>query len=288
MALKASTTMTLNLKSSAISVFSYPKVNLALDVCARDVSGYHEILTIFHELKSPCDELIIEECDGEGIEVTCDNPRLPTDETNTVTKAAKLLQAQMDVKKGAKIFIKKKIPLMSGLGGGSSNAVAALKGLVQLWGIKCCDIVLGIHRNDCILKSLSAQIGMDCPFFFNGGTALGSHFGERLVEMPLPPKEIKFEIIETGVEISSHDAYNQIDLQKCGRNIAKTKSLMAALRACDSQKIMENLHNDFEDFVFAKYPKLLEIKQKIESEKSGRVLLCGSGGALVRVFVREA
>lgn len=271
-------------KLSTISIFSYPKVNLALDICEKDESGYHEILTVFHELKFPFDELIIEECDGEAVEVLCDNPRLPTDETNTVTKAAMLLQAQMDVKKGAKIFIKKKIPLMSGLGGGSSNAVAVLKALTELWKFKCCEIVLGIHSNDCILKRLSTQIGMDCPFFFNGGTALGSHFGERLIEMPLTPKEIKFEIIETGVEISSREAYSQIDLKNCGRNIAETKSLIAALRACDREKIVKNLHNDFEDFAFAKYPALLEIKRKIESEKPGRVLLCGSGGALFRVY----
>lgn len=272
-------------KTSAISVFSYPKVNLALDICGKDESGYHDILTIFHELKSLVDELIIEECDGGGIEVACDNSRLPIDETNTVVKAAKLLQSQMGVRKGAKIFLKKKIPLASGLGGGSSNVVAALKTLAQLWEFKCCEIVLGIHRNDCVLKRLSAQIGMDCPFFFNGGTALGSHFGERLSEFPLPPKEIKFEIIETGVEISSREAYSQIDLQKCGRNIEKTKNLMAALRAYDSEKIMGNLHNDFEIYAFEKYPKLLAIKQKTEAEKPGRVLLCGSGGAMVRVFV---
>lgn len=300
-----------------ISIFSYPKINLTLDILRRDKSGYHEIQTIFHELKEPFDEIILENRKDGVLEVACDNPKVPLDGTNTVLKAAKLLKkyigAQDVPRLGAKIFIKKRIPLMSGLGGGSSNAVAALKGLAKLWEVCHCEGDLAteaihltqhrllrharndnyvrndIHAPDCILRKIADQIGMDCQFFFNGGTALATHFGEKITPLPPLPPEIKFEIIETGVEISSRRAYSQINLARCGKNAGKTEKLIAAIRAGDTKNILKNLHNDFEEFIFEKYPQLREIKYKIESKsRKTRTILCGSGGALVKTTDMKA
>lgn len=269
-----------------ISIFSYPKINLALDILRRDKSGYHEIQTIFHQLEEPADEIILENREDGILEVACDNPKVPLDGTNTVLKAARLLKkyigAQDVPRLGAKIFIKKRIPLMSGLGGGSSNAVAALKGLAQLWSINCCGAV-DKHNKNCILRKIADQIGMDCQFFFNGGTALAIHFGEKITPLPPLPPEIKFKIIETGVEISSRKAYSQINLARCGKNTGKTKKLIAAIRAGNIKNILKNLHNDFEEFIFGKYPALKKRKSEIELGKKSRVLLCGSGGALFHV-----
>lgn len=259
---------------TAISLFSYPKVNLALDILGCDTSGYHEIQTVFHELREPFDEIIIEPAPDNILEVRCDNPKVPTDDTNTALKAAKLLQANTGIKKGARIFIKKQIPLMSGLGGGASNAVATLRGLANLWEIS----------DENLLRRIADQIGMDCSFFFVGGTALGTHFGEKITPFPPLPPEIKFEIIDTSVEISSRDAYSWIDLRRCGKNQKKTERLIEAIRRQDVQVILENLHNDFEEFIFEKFPKLAEIKREVELKKSSRVLLSGSGGALVRIY----
>ena len=79
---------------SSISIFSYPKINLALDILRRDKSGYHEIQTVFHELKEPFDEIILENREDGVLEVACDNPKVPLDGTNTVLKAAKLLKVR--------------------------------------------------------------------------------------------------------------------------------------------------------------------------------------------------
>ncbi len=259
-----------------------------MDILRRDKSGYHEIQTVFHQLQEPFDEIVLENC-GDGIlEIACDNPAVPLDGTNTVLKAAQLLKKQTSAKNGVSVFIKKRIPLMSGLGGGSSNAVAALKGLAQLWNINCCsahDEIHDKHGTDCLLRKIADQIGMDCQFFFDGGTALATHFGEKITPLPPLPPEIKFEIIETGIEISSHDAYNQIDLSSCGKNLEKTKKLIAAIRAGNAENILKNLHNDFEEFVFEKYPVLKEKKREIEFNKNACIfaLLCGSGGILVKI-----
>ncbi|MEK7171745.1 MAG: 4-(cytidine 5'-diphospho)-2-C-methyl-D-erythritol kinase [Patescibacteria group bacterium] len=272
---------------SSISIFSYPKINLALDILRRDKSGYHEIQTVFHQLKEPFDEIILARRENGNLEINCDNTKVPLNEENTVLKAAHLLKKHAGIKNNAKIFIKKRIPLMSGLGGGSGNAVAALKGLAQLWNINCCEArnkIRDKHGTNCLLRKIADQIGMDCQFFFDGGTALATHFGEKITPLPPLPPRIKFEIIETGVEISSQKAYSQIDLTHSGKNLEKTKALIAAIRASDAENILKNLHNDFEDFIFEKYPIL---KNAGGERGKNRVILCGSGGALVQITDRK-
>lgn len=241
-----------------------------MDVLNKDLSGYHEIQTVYHQLEAPVDEIILEEMGDSEITVQCDHPKVPTDHTNTALKAALLLQKQFGVSKGVKITIRKKIPIMSGLGGGASNAVAVLKGLAKLWGIS----------DENVLRRIADQIGMDCAFFFNGGTALGTHFGEKITQLPALPPEIKFEIIETGVEISSRDAYSWIDLRYCGKNQHKTARLIEALYEQDTESILQNLHNDFEEFIFKKFPKIFSVKRS----RSGGCVLTGSGGCLFRAY----
>lgn len=258
-----------------ISFRSYPKVNLALDIIRKTGSGYHEIQTVFHQLAEPFDEITLEENSTGRFVLDSDDPAVPKDEKNTVLKALLLLKKYTGVKRGARVFIKKRIPLMSGLGGGASNAVSALKEAAKLWGIE-----------EELLRRVADQIGMDCAFFFSGGTALGQHFGEKITPLPPLPKNIQFEIIETGVEISSHEAYEHVDLSRCGKNLEKTEQLMQAIQAKDAEGILENLHNDFEKYAFEKFPELLKIKNEQEISEKSRILLCGSGGCLccVRIF----
>ncbi|MFA6520978.1 MAG: 4-(cytidine 5'-diphospho)-2-C-methyl-D-erythritol kinase [Candidatus Gracilibacteria bacterium] len=269
---------------SKISVKSYPKINLALDILKKTDSGYHEIQTIFNLLPFPADEISIELNNDVEIEISCDNPKVPLDNTNTALKAAKFLQENAGIKRGAKINIQKNIPLMSGLGGGSSNAAEVLKALAQMWEIKCC--ADGTHKNpQCVLRIIADQIGMDCSFFFYGGTALGEHFGEKITPFPTLPSEIKFEIIETGIEVSSRLAYQQLDVSKCGKNKAKTERLIKAVNTQNSQEILNNIHNDFEEFIFFAHPKLREIKEReLLKNPQSKIILCGSGGALCRLY----
>lgn len=233
------------------------KINLCLDILKRDVSGYHEIQTVFHEVKFLFDDVELKEIEN-GIDVQCDNPDIPIDHTNTAYKAAEVFKNHFHIDRGIKIKIKKKIPIFSGLGGGSSNAVAVLKGLNELWDI---------HAPQEELIKLSNQISMDAAFFFYNGTAFGVHFGEIITPLPPLPANIHFEIIDTGVKISSYDAYQWIDLSKCGKNLDKTKKLIEGLHEQNSQKILENIHNDFEPSIFEKYPQL-------------QPFLTGSGGAV--------
>lgn len=208
-----------------MKIKSPAKINLALDILGKDESGYHVIQTVFHEIN--LHDIIEIEKIPKGIEIECTNKNVPTDETNTVYKAVKLLGLD-----GFRIKITKNIPPKSGLGGGSSNAAAVLKALAP-----------DLKREE--LAKLAAKIGMDTPFFIYGGTALGTHFGEKIT--PLPKiKGLSIELDFHPNEISTKEAYSKIDLTLCGKNKDKTKEMIAAIRKGDTQKIIQNIHNDFQ------------------------------------------
>ena len=156
------------------------------------------------------------------------------------------------------------------MGGGSSNGATALKALNKIFK-------LGKTSDE--LQAYAMQIGMDVPFFLTGGCALGTHFGEII--RPLEYLRLDFEIIDTGIKISSKDAYGGIDVSVCGKDIEKTEKMLVALKNGDTAEVIKNFHNDFESWAYEKYPRLKMLKQKLEKEKNSRVLLAGSGGALI-------
>ena len=153
------------------------KVNLTFEVLARRADGYHEVRTILQAL-SLADELTFQESDGLTLTVEPEDAA-PVEE-NLVLAAARLLKRESGVSSGAAIHLTKRIPTAGGLGGGSSDAAAALLGLRRLWGID-------LDSDD--LRRLAARLGSDVPFFVSGGTALGKGRGELLTQLPSPRGE---------------------------------------------------------------------------------------------------
>ncbi len=196
-------------------------------------------------------------------------PERKSPHQNLAFLALKLLKKTYKIKKFARITIKKNIPLSSGLGGASSDAAATLKGLNTLWHLKI---------SPKKLLRLAAKLGMDVPFFIIGGTALGTHFGEKITPLPAL-KNIKFQIFpkpenSQSYHLSKHHdrnnsiisahldpfaktalAYASLDLSICGKNLAKTKELTEILKQNPTKKfskkylqkaLLSTLHNDFE------------------------------------------
>jgi len=231
-----------------MQILASAKINLCLDILIRTPSGYHEIQTVFHELKTLQDELEINESQEDDNVSTAQTskatyPSLPQEE-NLAFKALKLLKNTYKIQKSAQITIKKNIPIAAGLGGASSDAAATLKGLNELWN-------LNLSTKE--LFDLASQLGADVAFFILGGTALGEHFGEKLT--PLPSiKNMEFTIAspEKWVKLSvdanqkTKQMYESLDLSRCGKNKQKTTNLISAIKNQNPQKILQNLHNDFE------------------------------------------
>jgi len=151
------------------------KINLTLEVLRRRPDGYHDIASVLQTIALE-DILTIEPAPDTSF--TCDHPGLSGPD-NLVVKAAHLLQAKYRVKQGALLHLQKRIPVAAGLGGGSSDAAAALRGLVELWDL---------HPTKEEIAELAQSLGSDVPFFLRGGTAVAEGRGERLTPLrSLPP-----------------------------------------------------------------------------------------------------
>lgn len=169
--------------SNELSLRAYAKINWTLEVLGRRADGYHEIRTIMQTIGlfdtvrlSPADELSISVSGGtRGLRRhTREDP-----ESNLAYRAAQLLKHLAGYDGGVSILLFKHIPVASGLGGGSSDAAAVLRGLRRLWSL---DI------DDAALAGIAAELGSDVPFFLSGGTALASGRGEEIEPLPDVPE----------------------------------------------------------------------------------------------------
>jgi 4-diphosphocytidyl-2-C-methyl-D-erythritol kinase len=152
------------------------KINLTLEVMGKRPDGYHEIRSVIQTLKF-CDTLQISP--GKDISFTSTLPDWSPEES-LISRAIKLLQEATGCAKGTTIEITKRIPLMSGLGGDSSDAAAVLQGLNQLWQ-------LGLTQQK--LQEITQQLGSDVTFFLTGGTVLMEGRGEKITSLPPLPHQ---------------------------------------------------------------------------------------------------
>ncbi len=248
------------------------KINLGLQINKKREDGFHELETLF-QMVAWFDDIELEETQ-EKVELFCDTPGIPNDETNLVVKAARLLQNHFPDKcGGVKIKLKKNIPSGAGLGGGSGNAAGVLLALNHLWNLK-------IPREELI--SMASELGSDVPFFLMSPCAIGTGRGEILQPIENP---INFYIlmIYPGFPISTPWVYGNLKLKltKAENNISiltnfLTRSEFAQLGAA--------LYNDLEPVVFKRYPEVLKIKDELLNSGAGGALLSGSGSTVFGIF----
>lgn len=152
---------------------AYAKLNLTLEVLRKREDGYHDLASIMQTVDL-WDELSFEEADE--IEFECSDESL-SGRDNLVVRAAEILRDEVEVGRGVRVFLRKRIPVAAGLGGGSADAAAALRGLNRLW-------CLGLSEGE--LAEIGAKVGSDVPFLVSGGTAMVSGRGEVLELLPDP------------------------------------------------------------------------------------------------------
>lgn len=236
--------------------------------------GYHELCTVFQTV-SLHDDLSFAEADE--IILTCDNPQIPRGETNLIVKAANILRGNFNIKKGARIHLAKRIPAPGGLGGGSSNAATVLIGLTRLWEIETAE-------NELI--EIGKNIGADVPFFFCGGTALGTGRGTEIT--PLADLTGKFLLIVTPpVDVPTGEAFRRLNAPRLTNEKAKSilKICQTAVERLDLR--LAELTNDFEASVFAAQPEIGRVKKTLLERGAKQALLSGSGASVFAVFDNE-
>ena len=255
-----------------VTVSSPAKVNLFLAVTGRRVDGYHDLVSVVAPLDFG-DELRAQPA-PEGFTLDCDRPEVPVDESNLVLKAARAYAAATGWRGGAHFSLTKRIPLGAGLGGGSSNAVAALRALQQLAGG-----LLPAAK----LAEVAAGLGSDCALFLGNTPVVMRGRGERVDALPEAAmrrlRGRRVLLFKPGFAISTPWAY--------GRMIARGTDYLPAAEAearlaawMDGTGPAEDLLlNNMEAAAFEKFVALPLLLAKLRAETGVAVRMSGSGSA---------
>lgn len=247
------------------------KINLGLAVRGRRADGYHDISTLFLKI-SLADELGIDDTDSPDIVVNCDDPAIPSDSRNLVHRAATALQPSAPGR-GARLSLRKSIPVAAGLGGGSSDAAAALNGLNTLWYLQLAPAELARY---------AAAIGADVPFFLlPGAAAIGRGRGDALEPLSCPVV-LSLVLVKPPVTVSTAWAYQQLD-PALTDNAGATTILARHLESGDIERLGEACFNDFEPVMLAHFPVLRTIKKALTQPGVCGVSMSGSGPTMYAV-----
>jgi len=259
----------------SLTVAAFAKVNLSLRVLGKRADGYHDLDTIFQTI-SLHDTIEIDATADSEISLSCDDRCLPVDDHNLVVRALRLARVRCGSSKGARIRLRKRIPMQAGLGGGSSDAAAALMAVNHLWQ-------LNLDSQD--LTALAAEIGADVPFFLSGGTARGTATGSNVVSVADAPEKFVL-VVKPNANIGTADAYKLFDERSLTTPDSKTMlstSQPTANFGFDNAGF-DALHNDFEEIAFALEPEIFRAKAALLNAGAHAALLCGSGSAIFGMF----
>jgi len=262
----------------SVRVPAYAKVNLRLDVLGRRADGYHELRTIFQAI-SLHDTLVLETRRELGIDLCiAGNSQLAGEpgQDNLVYRAIRDLGSEIGLKHGVRAVLTKRIPVGRGLGGGSSDAAAALIGLLQLTGKRV---------EAARLLQIASSLGADVPFFLLGGRALGIGRGDEIYPLPDAPRRHLLLISPHDIAVPTKDAYQWLS-EELTNEEGPTK-LMRFCALCWSPQ-GGALSNDFEAAVFPRYPRLSAIKRELLQQGAAEASLAGSGSAVFGVYQHPA
>jgi 4-diphosphocytidyl-2-C-methyl-D-erythritol kinase len=251
------------------------KINLTLEVLGQRPDGYHELRSVLQAV-GMYDTLHFEE--GRKLNVTGTLADwVPGD--SLVTRAAELMKKRSDVRKGADIHVDKTIPLLSGLGGDSSDAAATLLGLNQLWG-------LGWDEQK--LAGIAAELGSDVAFFLAGGTALAEGRGDRITLLPALPRQWVIIMLPDLTPEKGKTAQMYASLRASHFTDGQTTRRLVEVLVTHLPFRPTMLINNFENVTFAGGSVLKVYKEHIEKLGAPFVHLCGSGPALYTMLEDKA
>lgn len=241
------------------------KLNLSLGVLYKRVDGYHAIDSVMQTV-SLFDTLIIEKAHKVAVNVS--GMTLPAD--NTMYRAAAAYKKLTGC--GCIIRCQKRIPAESGLGGGSADAAAVLRGLQKL------------HRmlDDRKLYEVALSIGADVPFLIRGGTARAEGVGEILT--PFVSKRLDFVIAKPADGVPTKALYQSLGLPRPHVN---TLQVMRALSLGDKELLFANMQNALEDRAIEMVPSIADIKKRLIECGAQKAMMTGSGSAVFGIFEQE-
>jgi 4-diphosphocytidyl-2-C-methyl-D-erythritol kinase len=282
-----------------VTIPSFAKINLGLRIGATRPDGFHDLRTVYQTIALH-DVVSISIERGSGIGIRCEDPRVPTESTNSCFRIVERAVQALKVRARIVIEINKRLPVQGGLGGASGNAVAALLALER-----------SLQRNLPAAERLqiAAEVGSDIPLFLIGGTVLGVGRGEEVYPLPdLPPTPCVIALPD--IPISTPKAFADWDEEAkltpsthSDRMLEFSREISAWLNVAQIGRrsgvsargggraenllldlVRTGIENDFEKVVFPKYPELLEVKRVLEKAGAKYASLSGSGSAIYGLF----
>lgn len=251
---------------------AFAKINLTLDVLDKREDGYHDLKSVMQTI-SIRDDIEIDLDTGKPWKILCDKEGVPTDETNLVWKAARLYFDTIGKEPdGIEIRITKRIPMQSGLAGGSADAAAVLRALNRHYKNPLSILALA---------ELGAGVGSDVPFCVVCGTVMVEGRGERLRKLPDMP-DCCFVVCKPDFNCSTPELYHALDATVIGKR-PNHQAMESALLAGDLAKVCENIYNVFDPIVTKDHLELNYIKSIFNSYGSINQQMSGSGPAVFAI-----
>ncbi len=184
-----------------VTLYAAAKINLNLAVLGRYPDGYHEIFTTFQAIDL-CDTLTFEKRETGGIQLECEHPDFPNDETNLIYQALQRVPDMGGPPVHVRVHVEKRIPIAAGLGGGSANAAAAIRAAEMLYGLR-----LTPEET----RRWATELGADVPFFLGPAQAEGRGRGDQLTEVSFY-HDYWIVLVDPGVSVSTGEVYRALDL----------------------------------------------------------------------------
>lgn len=255
---------------------AYAKLNLTLEVLDKRSDGYHDIESIMTTLNL-YDTVTLTAHTGGACRLICDTAITESAEDNLCMKALRAFFAHTGIAcDGVDITLEKRIPMQAGLGGGSADAAAVLRGLQAIYAPD-------MPRSE--LETIGAAVGSDVPFCVGGGTQLVCGRGEQLSPMPPVPK-CTFLIVKPKESFSTAEMYARLDHREESERTNCREITEVALTVKEVVTLAVGLHNDFEEVIplNSQVPMIMETMLR---RGAWGTVLCGSGSAVAGLYRTE-
>lgn len=251
------------------------KINLGLDVLYKRTDGYHELEMIMASVDL-ADRLTFECLDEDKIILETNKAFLPLDKRNNVYQAAEKIKQRYGITDGVKISVQKAIPVSAGLGGGSSDCAATLRGLNRLF-----DLNLSMEE----MIQIGVEIGTDVPFCLHGSTAHILGKGEIVQTLPSMPASWVV-LVKPKISVSTRKIFQQVELEQLHH--PDMSRLKQAIEQQNYVEMVASMGNSLESITIPRYPVVQQIKDRMMSYGADIALMSGSGPTVFALCQKQS
>lgn len=251
------------------------KINLGLDVLYKRTDGYHELEMIMASVDL-ADRLTFECLDEDKIILETNKAFLPLDKRNNVYQAAEKIKRRYGITDGVKISVQKAIPVSAGLGGGSSDCAATLRGLNRLF-----DLNLSMEE----MIQIGVEIGTDVPFCLHGSTAHILGKGEIVQTLPSMPASWVV-LVKPKISVSTRKIFQQVELEQLHH--PDMSRLKQAIEQQNYAEMVASMGNSLESITIPRYPVVQQIKDRMMSYGADIALMSGSGPTVFALCQKQS